>query len=121
MRILRTPLLTVAGGVLMAFTVVMLVTSPAPVIRFTPRMNSVITDPGGIDLWTGEVRPVRMSAYDLEGKFVKEFIIPEDPDDLRVIPVPVSFAVGSLLTLTVITLASRRPRTTSPNPVVPAA
>jgi hypothetical protein len=119
MRILRTALLTVAGGVLAAFTYVMLVTSPFPVIPFSPRVDTVITDPGGIDLWTGEVRPLRGTARFGEGRYVFQY--PEDPEDLRVIPVPVNFAVGSLLTLTVITLVSRRPRTTSPNPVVPAA
>jgi hypothetical protein len=35
--------------------------------------------------------------------------------------VSVAFAVGSLLTLAVITIAARRPRGPAPNPAVPAA
>ena len=49
------------------------------------------------------------------------WVDPEPWEKYRVIPLPVGFAVGSLLTLTVITLVSRRPRTTAPKLVVPVA
>jgi hypothetical protein len=119
MRMVRTALLTVAGGALMTFAVLML--GPNPVPTYHLGVGWVVTVPGGIDLWTGEVRPMTVRIPYGAGTSVKEVQWPEDYKNLRAIPIPVSFAAGSLLTLTAIALVGRRPRRTPSDSVVPAA
>jgi hypothetical protein len=119
MRILRTALLAAAAGLLLAFAVNMLTPSPfktlgGPIVA--------VTQPGSIDYWTGEITPMILIIGDARpGGVQTEFAIPHDYWRRRVIPLPVAFAVGSLLTLAVITIAARRPRGPAPNPAVPAA
>ena len=119
MRILQTALLTVAGGVLIALVL--------SVMTMPPRgmccpVNFIIRDNGGIDPWTGEVRPTMVDIYDHgTGQVTNTFEIPHNWRDLRVIPLPVGFAVGSLVTLGLLALVSRRPRGPAPKSTVPAA
>ena len=119
MRILRTAILAVAGGLLVAFAVNMLTPNP-----FTTLGGPIVavTQQGSIDYWTGEITPMILILGDARpGGVQTEFAIPHDYWRRRVIPLPVAFAAGSLLTLAVIVIAARRPRTTSPKPAVPAA
>ena len=113
MRILRTGLLTVAGGLLIAFVLFSL-THPRNDL-FCCGVNTFVTDQGGINALTGEVRPTIVTSYALDGS--GRVTVGEYPDNwkqIRVIPLPVGFVVGSLLTLTVITLARRRTATPRP-------
>ena len=124
MRILRTAILTVAGGLLIA-VVLFWVTVPrwtslgGPVGR---PITNFVEDYGGTDPWSGEFRPWTWSWTDtVTGQRLTWVLGPDGYQSMWAIALPAGFAVGSLLTLTVITLASREPRTTSPNPVVPTA
>ena len=121
MRILATIILTVAGGLLMAFAVAVFVgpTVPMPMLSCPVGWSCVTTERGGADLWTGEVRPRTVAIYD-GTTFVREISVPENYKDSRAVPVPVSFVAGSLLTLTVITIAVRRPRRLAPDSPVSA-
>ena len=118
MRITRTALLTVAGGLLIALALFMMTMPPRGMCC---PVDFIVTDNGGINPWTGEVRPLRVDIYDhTTGQVTRTYEMPENWKDRRVVPVPVGFVVGSLLTLTVITIAARRAR--RPVPVaVPAA
>jgi hypothetical protein len=123
MRILGTAHLTVAGGVLMALALFSMTMPPRGMCC---PVDFVVTDYGDINPWTGEVRPLRVNVYarDGSGELTRTYVtfeMPENWKDLRVIPLPVGFAVGSLLTLTVITIAARRPRRPAPDSAVPAA
>jgi len=81
-----------------------------------------VTQQGSIDYWTGEIAPMIPDPRRREAGGVQtEFAIPHDYWRRRVIPLPVAFAAGSLLTLAVIIIAARRPRGPAPNPAVPAA
>ncbi len=119
MRLLRTAILAVAGGLLVAFAVNMLTPYPfktlgGPIVA--------VTQQGSIDYWTGEITPMILILGDARpGGVQTEFAIPHDYSRRRVIPLSVAFAVGSLLTLAVIIIAARRPRGPAPNPAVPAA
>ena len=66
---------------------------------------------GGVNAWTGEVTlPTTTSIDGATGKAVTEVReLAEDQRNYRVVPFPVGFAIGSLMTLAVITVA-RRPR-----------
>jgi hypothetical protein len=120
MRILRTALLTVAGGLLIAF--ILFNMTALPISRFCCPVDHVVTDYGGINPWTGEVRPLRVDIYDhTTGQVTRTHEIPENWKDRRVVPLPVGFVVGSLLTLTVISIAARRPRRATPDSAVSAA
>ena len=112
MRILRTARLSVAGGLLIA-SVLTYLTSPAENMKSLGL--GVYTQAGHTDFWTGEVTPAILTRYDGSGRVTNVYEIPENWKNLRVIPFPVGFAVGSLLTLTVITLASRRPGKAQPD------
>ena len=121
MRILRTAFLTVAGGVLMAVVVLGWNTAtPHPKILGGPGVT--ITDEGGSNPWTGEVRPMLVVTpnYGAGGIITstRTYEIPENWRDLRVVPVPVGFAVGSLLTLTFIIFVSRKVQPNFPLPAV---
>jgi hypothetical protein len=123
MRILRTVLLTVAGGVLIA-VVLFVVTAPAffdcCYRVYMPGQNPVYT-PDSVDPWTGEVRLETTTITNLTTGERVTTVRPLPPgDDHFVIPLPFGFAVGSLLTLTVITIVSRRPRTRPAEGAVPA-
>jgi hypothetical protein len=117
MRILGTALLTVVGGLLIG-SVLTSLTSPS--MKFLGRSET--TQAGHIDFWTGEITPMIMTQYSLEStpKVEHVWVVPKNWKDLRVIPLPVGFVVGSLLTLTVIILASRRPGKAQPDSAVPA-
>ena len=120
MRIVRTALLAVAGGLLIA-SVLFMLTSP-PDVKHVLSVGGVITQTGYIDFWTGEITPRIVTVHDFgSGKSASVYVTPEDYQDYRVIPLPVGFVVGSLLTLTVITIAARRPRENTPDPAVLAA
>jgi hypothetical protein len=122
MRNLRTGLLAVLGGLVLAVALSW-VMAPHPVILGGP--GTTITDLGGADPWTGEVRPmiVAVPNYGESGQVTstRTYEVPEEWRDIRVVPLPVGFAVGSLLMLGLIALVSRRPRGTAPNPAVPTA
>ena len=110
MRIIRTALPTVAGGLLIALALFGMTQPPRSMCC---PVDFIVTDNGGIDPWTGEVRPLRVNVYarDGSGELTRTYVtyeIPKNWKDLRVVPLPVGFVAGSLLTLTVITLASRR-------------
>ena len=121
MRILRTAVFTVAGGLLLAFAVYSL-TLDQSMFKTLGGPIVAVTQQGSIDYWTGEVTPMILTIGDARPAGVRtEFAIPHDYRTRRVIPLPVAFAVGSLLTLALVTVRSRRFRATSPNPVLPAA
>jgi hypothetical protein len=118
MPIVRTALLTVAGGLLIALVLFALTAPTARFLCCSP--NVFVTKQGGVDQWTGEVRPMTLSVYDGTGKNPVTEV--DDLSELAPpIPLRTGFVVGSLLTLTVIAINARRPRRTAPNPVVPAA
>jgi hypothetical protein len=126
MRMLRTAILTVAGGLLtvsaglLIAVVLLTLTSPPDRGRVVCPVSCVATQAGRTDFWTGEITPMILSQYDGALQVTNVRVVPEDYKDYRVIPLPIGFAVGSLLTLTVIAIAARRPRRTVPNPPVPA-
>jgi hypothetical protein len=112
MRILRTTVLTVAGGLFLSFAVYSL-TLDQSMFKTLGGPIVAVTQQGSIDYWTGEITPMILTLGDARpGGVQTEFAIPHDYRTRRVIPFQVAFAVGSLLTLAVITLTSRRPRAT---------
>jgi hypothetical protein len=121
---LRTAVLTVAGGLVVA-VLLFVATVPSssylggPVGR--PEGTEFVADFGGTDLLTGEFRPFTWSWTNSAGQRVTKVIAPDDYQNLHAIPLPVGFVVGSLLTLALITVAARRPRRRTPNSAVPAA
>ena len=123
MRIFRTALLTAAGGLRPALV---LFSAMAPNFKILGGPGIAITYPGGTNPWTGEVRPmVAVTPLYGEGGQItstRTDVIPEDYKSYPVIPLPVGFlARGDLLTLTVITIVSRRPGKTQPKSAVSAA
>ena len=129
MRLARTALLMVAGGlltvavgILMAVTLftftVPLTGGCCPTVLDAATETDFIITPGGVDPWTGEVRFGSVS-YTLVATGERVTLGP-DRNRTWFIPLPVGFAVGSLLTLTVITRAYRR-RKITPGLAVPAA
>jgi len=123
MRLVATALLTVASGVLIA---VVLFYLSVPVIGGcchpvgTAGGTSLVITPGDTDPWTGEIRRETWTYTDSNGKSVTT-VREQSFDDHLVIPLPVGFVVGSALTLTVISIVTRRPRKTAPDFAVPAA
>jgi Na+(H+)/acetate symporter ActP len=123
MRILRSIAVTVAGGALIA---VVLFYLSAPMIGGcchrvgTALGTTIVTTPGWIDPWTGEIRLETETSTDVNGQSITK-VREQSFEDHLVIPLPVGFVVGSFLTLAVITIVSRRSRRAAPNPVVPAA
>ena len=116
--------LTVAGGLLLAFVMflmtVRVVSYLGPVGR--PEGTNFVEDFGGTDPWTGEFRPRTWTYTDPTGEQVtKVFELPDGLQNYRAVPLPVGFAVGCLLTLTVIAIATRRPRKGAPNSALSAA
>jgi hypothetical protein len=119
MRILGTALLTLAGGLLIGLFLFYLTVPPVQ-HRGCP-VNCIASQPGHIDFWTGEITPMILTQYDGALQVQSVTVIPEDYRDYRVIPLPVGFVVGSFLTLTVITVATRRPRRPASDSAMPAA
>jgi hypothetical protein len=114
MRSLRTAILAVAGGLLLAFAVNML-TLDQSMFKTLGGPIVAVTQQGSIDYWTGEITPMILIIGDARpGGVQTEFAIPHDYRTRRAIPLPVAFAGGSLLTLGVITLARRRKGTPAP-------
>ena len=70
--------------------------------------------------------PLRVNVYARagSGELTRTYVtyeMPENWKDRRVVPLSVGFVAGSLLTLTVITIAARRPSRPAPDSAVPAA
>ena len=108
MRILRTAVLTVAGGLFLAFAVYSL-TLDQSMFKTLGGPVVAVTQQGSIDYWTGEITPLILTIGDAgTGGVQTEFAIPHDYRTRRVIPFPVAFAVGSILTLAVVTVVSWR-------------
>jgi hypothetical protein len=123
MGILRTTILTVAGGLLLA--VVLLVLTYHPVTWLGPIGRPVATDfvedMGGTDPWTGEYRDRTWTYTGANGERVtRVFDLGPDYGRPWVIPLPVGFVAGCVLTLTIIA-GSRRLRRTPSAPAIPAA
>ena len=119
----RTIALTVAGGLLMAVVLFALTATSATYLDSVGRPDGTnfVEDFGGSDAWTGEFRFPTWSWTDPTGtRVTQQFDSPAAYRSHRVIPLPVGFVVGSLLTLAVIT-AIQRPRKTASNSTVPAA
>ena len=117
MRLVARIALTLAGGLLVML--VLFVVTPRTEGRFFCCPVGWTVTPGGVDQATGEVRPAIVSVNDGASTAVKTYAIIEK--DLTIIPYPVGFVAGSLLTLTAITIVSRRSRRIASVPVVPAA
>ena len=115
MRILRTALLSVAGGIVIALLLFELTISPSHILCCP--VNTIVTDPGGINPWTGEDRPMTVARYD--NTDTDPVIQVWEHDRNPFIPLPVGFVFGSLVTLTVVTIERRR-RVTPPPAVSPA-
>ena len=119
MRLVANTILTVAGGLVIA-VILFYLTAPT----FKPYLSRVVTtQEGHVDFWTGEITPRVLTRYSLESnpKVMNVWVDPEPWENYRVIPLPVGFVIGSLLTLTVITVVSRRPGRPAPNSAVRAA
>jgi hypothetical protein len=120
MRNLRTALLTVLGGLVLA--VVLYALTAPPVTKILGGPNMVITQGSHTDFWTGELTPMIVTTYDYGTRqILKVNEYPEDWKNYRTFPLPVGFAVGGILTLTIIAIASRRPGRPVPNSAVPIA
>jgi hypothetical protein len=118
MRLVATIALTLAGGLLVI--VILYLPVPRDDGDFFCCPVNWVYEPGGIDPSTGEVRPAIVSVYDGTPAVVKRYAVIEyhlDP----VIPYPVGFVAGSLLTLTVITIAGRRRSKAASNPAIAVA
>ena len=115
MRILQTAVLTVAGGIVIAF---LLFELTVPVIGGccsrvgTATGTTLVETPGWTDPWTGEIRLATETYTDpTTGKSVTT-VREQSFEGHLVIPLPVGFVVGSLLTLGLIAVV-RRSRTPS--------
>ncbi len=109
MRTLRTAVLTLAGGIVIAFLLFEITISPSHILCCP--VNTVVTDYGGINPWTGEDRPMTVIRYGIEPGSNPVTLVWEH-DRSPFIPLPVGFAVGSLLALGLIAVV-RRSRTPS--------
>jgi hypothetical protein len=113
----RTVTLALAGGILLGlFLFTMTSGTPTSLggpIGRPPGTGPATTDHWHYDPWTGQPQPeTRTYTVIATGEqLVQAFGLPDSMQGTRAIPVPVGFAVGSLLTLVVIAL--RRPRSTS--------
>ena len=115
MRILRTALLTVAGGVLLA--VVLFMISLPPVVTILGGPGTVVTR-GQPDFWTGEMTPMIVTTN--VGQATQAIEYPQGQENHRVIPLPVGFVAGSVLTLGLIAISGRR-KASLPPAVSPAS
>jgi hypothetical protein len=118
MRLLRDIVITVVGGLLTA-AVLFCLTAPTilwlgPVGR--PDGTDFVEDWGGYDPWTGDFRPRTWTWTDPTGHQLERILGPNDYWKRQAIPLPVGFAIGSIVTLGVI--AARRSRGTPSSPAV---
>jgi hypothetical protein len=106
---LRTAILTVAGGLLLA-VVLFIATAPdvgawGGTVGRPVGTTDWVTVNGGVNPWTGDVRPATTSYTGATGKRVTTVV----SRDFRntVIPLPVGFAAGCLLTIGLIAIRRR--------------
>ena len=116
--IIRTIALVLTGGVVIAVVLSMLTVRSfnwtGPIGR--PIATDLVEDWGGTDPWTGEYRDRTWTYTDANGLRVTRIL--ETGDGYTgSIPLPIGFVVGSLLTLSVISMAAwalNRPASTPP-------
>ena len=124
MRLLRTIVITVAGGLVIAVllfwvTMTHFVYIGLPIGHAGVEAN-IVWDNGGTDPWTGEFRPPSRSyTFVATGEQRSQAFWPAGSGDHRAIPVPVGFALGCLVTLGLIAVV-RRSRKTPPDPAASA-
>ena len=106
MKVLRIAVLTVAGG---PPTAVVLYLATAPSFAYTCPIGDgrigydFVCEGGYADAWTGAFPPFTQSHTDIStGQRVTKVWGPNGYENIRVIPLPVGFVAGSLLTLAVI-------------------
>ena len=123
MRFVRTTILTVAGGLLMA-VVLFALTAPTLNPLAGPRRpdgTTIATDQAFTDWLTGEFLPDGFRFYTNTVAGEQRVMPPGTVSEYRAIPLPAGFVAGCLLTLVVIAVAARRPRRTASDSAVPAA
>ena len=100
----------------------MIATYPASEVKRISGFGRLRYAGGHTDFWTGEITPEIRTQYALDGsgRVERVYELPKDWRNYRVIPLPVGLVVGSLLTLAVITVVSRRPGKAQPDSAVPA-
>jgi hypothetical protein len=118
MRFLRTILISAAAGLLIGL-VLFFMTAPFVSYLGCPIGNGATgtdfrCDVGGTDAWTGEFRPLTQSYTDVAtGKRVTRIWGGVEYEENLIIPIPVGFAAGCLVTLGLITIVRRARRTAS--------
>ena len=116
-RLLRAVALLLAGGLLMAVVLFSMTTPDFGNPR--TRIGETLVEVGDLNPWTGEVRFTVRARHD-HGAGAPSLLVDWEKVG-PVIPLPMGFAIGSLLTLGVIVVAALRPRRTAAGPAVTTA